>query len=1349
MDALAAYIPMDRRSAVARDEELPDRTQGAVLFADISGFTPLTEALVQALGLRRGAEELTHQLNRVYGALIAEVHRYHGSVVNFSGDAITCWFDGDNGQGAAGCALALQRVMAQFEAMPTPTSATIRLGIKVAVTAGPARRFVIGEPSIQNIDILAGSILDRMAAAEHLLRQGEVIVGAEVIDRFGDQAQVREWRADAAGEHFAVLTGLSEPVPPAPWPEVPSLSPEVISGWLLPPVSERLQRGEGEFLAELRPAVPLFARFSGINYDLDDEAGAKLDNYVRWVQSVLARYEAYLLQLTMGDKGSYLYASFGAPVAHEDDTARAVEAALDLQVLPAELGFIQDIRIGISQGKMRAGAYGGPTRRTYGVLGNEVNIAARLMARAERGQILVTEEVKQSVSGYDFQDLGQAQLKGRAREQNLYAVRGRRAGQTGLRPKGHAQPPLVGRGLEQAMLRERLQNLLGGRGGCVMIEGEAGIGKSRLAADLMEQGRDLGIPTLLGEGDAIEGTTAYFAWRPIFHDLFGLEGVGEPEAAQKQVLARLEDSPSLLERAPLLNALLPIHLPDNELTAQMTGGVRADNTHDLLVQTLKRAARAGSVSLLVLEDGHWLDPSSWGLALKVNQDLPELLVVITTRPMGHLAPSEYHQLLATSDTLHLKLETLPPKDTLTLVCQRLGVSQLPAEVADLIRQKSEGHPFFSEQLAYALRDSGLILVNEGVIQVAPEVGDLRKVRLPDTVESVITSRVDRLEPAQQLTLKVASVIGRVFPFRPLHDIHPIEADRPHLPDYLEITDRLDITQLERPGPDPTHIFKHVITQEVVYNTLLFSQRRSLHRSVAQWYERAHAADLTPHFPLLAHHWGRAEDWEKTIENLERAGEQAVRQGVYREAIDLYTQILNLNEQKQMVSDRARLAGWEHRLGSAYLSVGEFDQSFGHLKAALDSLGQPLPSGQAGLVLGLLGQVFRQFLHRRWPQRFLGRSKDDQNVLAAARTYENLAQIFYHQNQPLGVLYTILQQLNRAEQAPPSPQLARGYAAMSPTAGIVGLHNLAEEYVRLAHQVLPSVTRLTDQGLVNEYIGMYRASIGQWDAAQPLLEEAISKLERIGNRRRWLENLSLLAIMLMPRGEIDRSAKLRARLYEAAVQYGDTQIEGWALLEQAEIALLKGRLPQAIDFLNRADSLIAESGRTEVIWLNGLLGLAHLRQGDRELARDAASRAQKVISESPPNAFYLLEAYSGVAQVSVTLWDPEASPGRRTMQKTARQAVKSLKRFARAFPFGKPRALLWQGLYAWRAGKPSVAHRDWQEGLDEAERLSMPYEQGLAHYQIGSHLGEENPARAAHLERAREILTELGIALSST
>ena len=198
-----------------------------------------------------------------------------------------------------------------------------------------------------------------------------------------------------------------------------------------------------------------------------------------------------------------------------------------------------------------------------------------------------------------------------------------------------------------------------------------------------------------------------------------------------------------------------------------------------------------------------------------------------------------------------------------MVCQRLGVDSLPLPIRDLILQKAEGHPFFSEELAYALRDSGILTIQNGVASMAGDAAAIEKLNLPNTVQGIITSRIDRLEPAQQLALKVASVIGRIFAFRILQDIHPIEDEKPQLELNLQSLRRLDITPLETPEPDLTFIFKHAITHEVAYGLMLFSQRRKLHSAIAEWYERAQQHDLQPYYPLLAYHWSAGGEFGKS------------------------------------------------------------------------------------------------------------------------------------------------------------------------------------------------------------------------------------------------------------------------------------------------------------------------------------------------------------------------------------------------------------------------------------------------------------------------------------------------------
>jgi predicted ATPase/class 3 adenylate cyclase len=922
------YIPMDRRRAIAQNRELPDRANGAVLFADISGFTPLTGALLKALGLKRGPEELTRQLNLVYDALITEVHRYGGSVIGFSGDAITCWFDGDDGRRATACGLSMQQAMAQFTAIETPTETTVSLGMKAAVAAGPVRRFLVGDPNIQNIDVLAGATLDRMAAAEQQAAKGEVVVTPEVVTGLGDLLEISEYRADAKTTlRLAVVSGLTQPVPPAPWPaDGPELTDEQIRPWLLPPVFEQLKSGQGQFLAEIRPAVALFMRFGGLDYDGEDLAGPKLDFFIGWVQGVLVRHHGFLMQLTMGDKGSYLYAVFGAPITLGDDPMRAVAAALELHNPPPELEFAGPVQIGISRGRMRSGAYGGTTRQTYGVLGDEVNMAARLMARAEPGQIMISQSVAEVVTGdYLLQNLGLFKVKGKAEPIPVSLVLGRRR-QTARQPVNLFPNPLVGRDAELTRLAQLLTAAAAGEGQLLRIQGEAGIGKSHLAAEFAQRALSQGWRVVLGTGHSTGRDMPYHPWRQIFRALFVLlDELFAGEVTDQKVAQQIEQvtnivggmNPDWLVRLPLLGDLLDLPVPDNATTAAFEPQLRQEALFSLAIDLIQQWARAQPL-LILLEEAHWLDETSQDLTLavaRVISQAPTILAVVHRPPLDEGQP-----ILSGLDPLanyhFLGLGELSPAGVGAAVAYRLPGAPSPL-LLELIQLQARGNPFFVEELVDTLRELGhLTHQADGSWTLAePVVAALRNAHclrqnqagqwtldpdvplstadlgLPDSIHGLVLARLDRMAEAHKLTLKVASVIGRFFQFQLLAKAHPVERNEADLMRQVEELERRDFTRLETPLPQLAYIFKHNITRDVAYESLLERQQRELHRVVGEALEKL----LPEAVEQLAYHYSRANVRHKSLFYLDKVARKAQREYANETALSYFRQALALKE----------------------------------------------------------------------------------------------------------------------------------------------------------------------------------------------------------------------------------------------------------------------------------------------------------------------------------------------------------------------------------------------------------------------------------------------------------------------
>jgi class 3 adenylate cyclase len=644
-----------------------------------------------------------------------------------------------------------------------------------------------------------------VAEAERHAARGEIVLSPEATGLI---------RTEALAPRRYALPRVSADLPSA-LASLAGFAPAAARVWL--------QGGRHEWIGVLRPMTVLFAGIDGIEYCRPDS--------LECVQR-----------------------------AHEDDPERALRCAHDLRAVAAAHGL--RLSIGVATGRVFAGIVGGPTRQEYTVMGDTANLAARLMCQAGPGAALCDQATYHHVRcRLSLETLPPMRLKGKAALVPVY----RRIDPGGeqAQPRPSLGECLIGRRDEWAALTNALEALRSGQGDALLLAGDAGIGKSHLVADLVDQARQLGIEPLVGAGEAIAQATPYHPWRAIFSHIFGLDELpDDPPARRGAVAAQLADEPALAGRAALLNAVLPLGFEERPQTDQMTGQVRAENTSELLLRLLERAGQNRAAPLmLVLEDAHWFDSASWALARRARRELGHALLVLTTRPPSDGAAWRGGQQLAEVRTI--RLAPLRAGETIALICGRLGVEQLPKDVADVLIDKAEGNPFFSLELASALLEAGLIVVADGRCQVAPGV-DLRAVALPDTVQGVITSRIDRLPPAQQLALKVASVIGRVFALHALRSIYPVASDRPHLATQLALLAENDLTTLDQVEPDVIYRFTHAIIHEVSYDLLLFTQRRLLHQAAAEWYERSFVHDLAPHYAALAYHWRRAGRPERAI-----------------------------------------------------------------------------------------------------------------------------------------------------------------------------------------------------------------------------------------------------------------------------------------------------------------------------------------------------------------------------------------------------------------------------------------------------------------------------------------------------
>ena len=684
------------------------------------------------------------------------------------------------------------------------------------------------------------------------------------------------------------------------------------------------------FAGERRLVTVMFADiagFSSLTETMDPEAVRDLMNacFERLVPIIIEKYEGTVDKF-IGDE---IMALFGAPIAHENDPERALRAALEmmdaLTRFNAERGADLELHFGINTGLVIAGGIGTRGRQEYSVMGAAVNLATRLEEVSERGDILVGPDTHRLTEPlFEFELLEPVRVRGKAEPIPVYrllapkAIPGKVRGIVGL------ESPLVGREAEFRALQESVERLRAGVGGIVTIVGEAGLGKSRLVAELRSQVSGLRLDWVEGRCLSYGASIAYLLWLDVLRGLLGVTAEAPPVAIRDALRERTERLESVYPYLAWLMSLRPELCPeprrrvveglpleaDAEDIARDLEGEKLKVGAFRAVETLIESMARRRPLVIVCEDLQWADPTSIEL-------LEQLLPLTDRAPLLFLCvfrPEREHgcwRIKETAARLYphrhtdLWLAPLSAAESETLVGNLLRVEDLPQRLKWRILSHAEGNPFYVEEIIRSLIDSGAIVRNEatGRWQATRDVTDIV---IPDTLHGVLMARIDRLQEEAKRVLQMAAVIGRIFPHRVLAAISwarsPTLGKALVLDGQYRVSDRSPERELDRHlltlqreemirerarEPELEYIFKHQLTQEAAYNGLLKKERRVFHRQVAEALERLFPDRIKEQVGLLAHHWERAGEAEKATEYLLRAGDQARLAYAHQEAIDYY------------------------------------------------------------------------------------------------------------------------------------------------------------------------------------------------------------------------------------------------------------------------------------------------------------------------------------------------------------------------------------------------------------------------------------------------------------------------------
>lgn len=1246
MTTLLSYIPIDRRQMT----NLPDRTDGAALFADISGFTHLTNEFEKTFGPKIGAERFNRQINQLYDCLIHQVHAYQGSVIGFSGDAMTCWFADDAGGRAVSAALAMQEAMRQLHHIEVSPTHPVDLTIKIAIAVGSARRFRVGDPAVQYMDVVVGQTLVRMAAAEKKATKNQIVVSRELVANLGP----------ALGAHalddadYAIVQDYHLSLPRQGWPvsDPPSESEQAL--WVLPPVYDWLAHNRAEYLTQLRPVTALFLNFMGLDYDHDEAVGHKLDTYIQQIQQIATQAGGFLVQLTVGDKGSYLYVAFGAPVTRGDDPIRAVDAALAIRDLSHRTPFIERVSLGLSCGTMFTGAYGGQDRQTYGVLGSEVILSARLMSVAEAGQILITPHLKEQVADYfQLSNWGKRQLKGFDKPITIWQVQGHQPVIPNITLKSGNK--FVGRHEELARLQTLSQQLPAKSGQLVLIEGEAGVGKSHLLLEFQRQTAHK-LLILTGRCQVIQENSPWYPWQPIFRAIFG---ISPHTTFVKQMVEQTLNQyhPDLVARTPLLREVLGIALPDNELTAQFTPELRQQSLFSLLIEVLSYQIKKIAVPLcLIIEDIHWIDAMSLAFLKRLSRRLPNLGLLVVVSHRSSAGPTPAAELRQLPHSHQVTLSPLPTAEMSSLI-----VTQLPGQPSrllnDVIQAKAQGNPFFTKTLIDFLHHQDWLQQSAvGVWQVRPQIETILKtahcltrdletgewrlvsvarlaqapLELPDGVESLILARLDQLSETQRFTLSVASVVGPVFELALLQQTailqhYPLATDLQTL-----IEQELIIQEQIQPA---IYRFSHNRFQEVNYGTLTQRQRSNLHTEVGLALEQV----VPQAVERLAYHFYHTELTDKKIQYIEQAARKAKQEFANLSARNYYQQLVELE---------ARWA-WRKNLIELWHLLGEKDKELAALTALTN---QDLPLAE---VAYLWGRYYESQSHYEAAHQAISRALGDYreqgdrpgqiaclsmlgriarmqgDYQTAVAWYEQARQLFL-ETEYQTLFLDILNELQRLHTWQGNYNQARywgegvfalslrqnDYLNQAKTLNNWGAMFFqrrefaeAEHYYEQALKLSRQTGDYMNEGVSLLGLGQVYCDTGRYDKAEQFLQQAGFIFQELNNIKEESNVLNTLGIVNLYLGQYSEARYCLEEFGRLCQQMQDTSGDYYRLCNLGQVVRDEGDYRAATAMLQQAiQAAQAQNDNYIVSICVSHLGLTALWAGDFELAIEYARQS---------------------------------------------------------------------------------------------------------------------------------------------
>lgn len=1190
---------------------------GTLLFVDISGFTNLSERLARRG--RVGAEELTAVLDRVFGEMLELVYERGGSLLKFGGDALLLIFGSDDSVMQATAAAVEMRAALRNSSKEKTSVGRIDLKMSSGIHSGSVDFFLVGQSHRELL--VSGPTASTTTAMESTAEAGEIVVSSRVAEQLP-----AGFVGDAKGDGW-LLRKQKVNHPPAgrrPRAHVEDLD---IASFV--PLRLRGQLEAGITESEHRLATIGFLKFQGVDDMLESQGAEKvaeaLDALVSVTQQAADTEGVTFLASDIDANGGKIILAAGVPTSQHDDEGRILRAAR--RVLDADLDL--DVKIGINRGHVFAGDVGTTFRRTFTVMGDTVNLAARLMASAPPGGLYSSPAALDGSSTlFRAEALPPFQVKGKTKPVTAYSV----FEEIGTRPpETKHELPFHGREAELEMIVSIVTTCARiGRGGMMTVSGDTGIGKSRLIAEVME--RCPGLATLILKAEPNGSENPYWAFRDPLRRKLGIRRTDMPSMARslRAVVGSLDKS--LVPLTPLLGDVVHVDVPDNETTAAIDPQFRPDRTADLIIELLSKLHREPIA--VVVEDAQWLDEASKSLLLRLGQ-------AAESRPWSVMATmrdaddSEF-------DTLgeEIALGALDDATIRQIAIEATMAAPLRPHELEGIVSRVGGNPLFLSEILSAIRDAG------GADDI------------PETLDAVVSAQIDTLPPLARQTLRYSSVLGTSFP--------TVVLERLLEPDGIEIdaATRAELDRFLDADPSERWRFKHAVVHDVAYQGLPYRRRRELHGRAAEVVEHMSSADPSASAEFLAYHFSEAGRHEKAWEYGRVAADRAKSTYANTEAAAHYRRALDAVQHVAGVGADETSDVWR-KLGEVHELSGQFESARESYGRALRANGTDpqrvvdlhiLRAG-AWMNSGRLSQAKRDITLGR--KSLIG-SDDRTRTRLLSRLDAFEASVQASSGDPVAAAEAATRAVDRARTSGEEEALARAYGVLDWANFALGRDEprRGQDAIEI-YQKLGFVERSV--GLMNN-LGVFEHLDGNWDEARTWYLKAVEAAERSGNvveaartraniaevlvgQRRFDEAMPFIAEaqrvymasnvpdaipfvrmvsarVALGRGDVDSAVDSLEQLFDEQMDHGDTSEDPEIVVYLAEALVAVGRPGDALDRLERFQNVAPDDAQEVAV------GISRTRAAAlRALARhaDADEEASNALAMARDEGDLLAEA----------------------------------------------------------------------------------------------------------------------------